>query len=165
MSARVSGRALLRIFLTTLAGISSRKSAASSAIRLSMMLEASLSESDWMIYCWSSNSRSAKTSAAILLGSIRNILRDSSSSISSITAAISAVCISAQVCRSFVYCLDSSSSRSKSSYSLFLSSILFSIPVHSSRRSYTVTGAISVTVHVSRMACACNDIIFARFFC
>ena len=116
MSARVSGLALARIFLTTLAGISSRRSVASSACRLSMMLEASFSERDWMMYCWASRSSWAKTSAALFLGRIRNIFSDSSSSMSSMTEAMSASCMSSAVCRSFVYCLVSRSSRRSDSF-------------------------------------------------
>ena len=123
MSLRVSGFAFFKIFLTTLAGISSKRSVASSAIRLSMMLDASFSDRDWMIYCCPSISRFAKTSAAMLLGRMRKILRDSSSSISSMTAATSAAFMSSTSWRSFVYCFCSSRFIKVSLYSNVLSSI------------------------------------------
>ena len=123
MSARVSGRAFARIFFTTLAGISSRRSVASSAIMLSMMFEASLSERDWMMYCWLSISRSEKTSAAMSFGRIRKILREFSSSISSMMAAMSAAFISERVARSSLYFFSERYSRRTAS-SMILSSVI-----------------------------------------
>ena len=121
MSARVSGLAFLKIFLTMLAGISSRRSVASSAIILSMMEDASFSERDWMMYCWSSISRSAKTSAAMFLGRIRKMRSESSSSMSSMSQAMSTVFISERTSRSSLYFFSSRSLRRSFSSTVFSS--------------------------------------------
>ena len=89
MSALVSGLAFASSFFTTLAGISSKRSTASSAIRFSIICEASVSDRDEIMYCWSSSSRLANTSAAISFGKILKSFNESSSSISSIMKAIS----------------------------------------------------------------------------
>ena len=94
ISALVSGLAFARIFFTTLAGISSRRSVASSAMRLSIICDASVSDIEAIMYCWSSSSSSANTSAAISFGSILKSFNESSSSISSMAKAISTTFIS-----------------------------------------------------------------------
>ena len=76
-----------------------------------MISAASLSFIEVMMVCSVSMSRYAKTSAAIVFGSIRNILILSSFGNSSITAATSASFHSMSSERSLVYCLESINSR------------------------------------------------------
>ena len=73
MELRISGSAWVRIRRTTLAGISSTRSAASSTYSSSRTSRSSLSENPWISSCWASGSISTKVSAACSLGSSRNM--------------------------------------------------------------------------------------------
>ena len=107
ISRLVSGVVWAKRRFTTFAGISSIKSAASSANRLSMMVAASRSVKDVMIVCSTSIGKKENTSAAMDFGSIRKTLISSvpGSSNSSSMAAISASFISKTSLRIFAYCL------------------------------------------------------------
>ena len=72
MELRISGSACFRIRLTTLAGISSTRSAASSTYSSSSTSFSSLSENPRISSSWASGSISTKVSAASSLGSRRN---------------------------------------------------------------------------------------------
>ena len=87
---RVSGSAWARIRLTTLAGISSTRSAASSAQSSSTTTFSSRSVRPLMRACWVSGESSANTSAARSLGHRRNRTGIFSGGRSSNTAARSA---------------------------------------------------------------------------
>ena len=109
---RISGSAVFKIRLTTLAGISSTMSAASSAYSSSSTSFSSLSEKPRISSSWASGSISTKVSAACSLGSRRKTMGIWRSSRSSKTAAISLGFMVPRISRKVAYFFSSSICRS-----------------------------------------------------
>ena len=122
MDLRISGVALSRIRMTTLAGISSTMSAASSRYSSSSTSFSSVLEKPLMSSSWESLSSSTNTSAASSLGSSRYSSGICSWGPSSSMAAISAGSMGSSRSRSWAYCLLRSSSPIFSRYSSMCSS-------------------------------------------
>ena len=105
MDLRISGVALSRMRITTLAGISSTMSTASSRYSSSSTSFSSVLEKPLMSISWLSDSSSTNTSAASSLGSSRYSRGISSSPASSSKRAISAGSIGRNRSRNRAYCL------------------------------------------------------------
>ena len=103
MLCRISGSAWLKIRLTTLAGISSIRSTASSTYNSSTTSFNSVSENPWISSCWASGSISTNVSAACSLGSSRNSSGSRSSGSASNSAATSDGFIVTRISRSVKY--------------------------------------------------------------
>ena len=122
MDLRISGVALSRIRITTLAGISSTISTASSRYSSSSTSFSSVLEKPLMSISWLSLSSSTNTSAAVSLGSSRYSSGMTSAPASSRMRAISAGSMGRNMSRSWAYCF----SRIISLISSCNASILFS---------------------------------------
>ncbi len=117
MDLRISGVALSRMRMTTVAGISSTMSATSSRYSSSSTSFSSLLEKPLISISWLSASSSTNTSAASSLGSRRYSRGMASSPASSSKAAMSAGSMGSRRSRRAAYCLLRSSSSTFSTYS------------------------------------------------
>ena len=111
MDLRISGVALSRMRMTTLAGISSTMSTASSRYSSSSTSFSSVLEKPLMSISWLSDSSSTNTSAANSLGSSRYSRGISSAPASSRSWAMSGGSMGRSRSRTAAYCLFSTNSR------------------------------------------------------